>query len=219
MPGRFDVPHEIEQLDPERDHQRIVHLSFGYDFPWDSIRALEIALYRTYCVPSISALLDRTGEFRERHPAPLRRHLDPRRRDVRMGLRERPRQGSARADELGARPLQDRERRFSLRALDVHLRAGSVDRRVWLAADVPQRAARLLLLLARNRHAHGHHRTFPRRTRRSRRGAAPTNGSSSASPRPTSASARRRAICSSPGSRASSRRSFATASTRCSTSR
>ena len=63
MPGRFDVLHEIERLDPERDHQRIVHLSFGYDFPWDSIRALEIALYRTYCVPSISALLDRTGEF------------------------------------------------------------------------------------------------------------------------------------------------------------
>ena len=66
MPGRFDVLREIERLDPERDHQRIVHLSFGYEFPWDSIRALEIALYRTYCVPTISALLDRTGEFRER---------------------------------------------------------------------------------------------------------------------------------------------------------
>lgn len=64
--GRFDILHEIERLDPERDHQRIVHLSFGYDFSWDSIRALEIALYRTYCVPSISALLDRTGEFHER---------------------------------------------------------------------------------------------------------------------------------------------------------
>jgi hypothetical protein len=61
--GRFDVLREIERLDPARDHQRIVHLSFGYEFPWDSIRALEIALYRTYCVPSISALLDRTGEF------------------------------------------------------------------------------------------------------------------------------------------------------------
>jgi hypothetical protein len=66
VPRRFDILHEIERLDPERDHQRIVHLSFGYEFPWDSIRALEIALYRTYCVPSISALLDRTGEFRER---------------------------------------------------------------------------------------------------------------------------------------------------------
>ena len=61
--GRFDRLREIERLDPEQDHQRIVHLSFGYEFPWDSIRALEIALYRTYCVPSISALLDRTAEF------------------------------------------------------------------------------------------------------------------------------------------------------------
>ena len=63
--ARFDILHEIEQLDPVTDHQRIVHLSFGYEFPWDSIRALEIALYRTYCVPSISALLDRTGEFHQ----------------------------------------------------------------------------------------------------------------------------------------------------------
>jgi hypothetical protein len=61
--SRWTVLHTIQTLDPERDHQQIVHLSFGYDFPWDSIRALEIALYRTYCVPSISALLDRTGEF------------------------------------------------------------------------------------------------------------------------------------------------------------
>lgn len=68
VPGRFDILNEIERLDPERDHQRIVHLSFGYDFPWDAIRSLEIALYRTYCVPTISALLDRTGEFRERTP-------------------------------------------------------------------------------------------------------------------------------------------------------
>ncbi len=61
--GRFDILNQIRRLDPERDHQRIMHLSFGYEFPWDSVRALEIALYRTYCVPSISALLDRTGEF------------------------------------------------------------------------------------------------------------------------------------------------------------
>ena len=63
--ARFDILHEIERLDPVTEHQRIVHLSFGYEFPWDSIRALEIALYRTYSVPSISALLDRTGEFHQ----------------------------------------------------------------------------------------------------------------------------------------------------------
>ena len=71
--GRFDVLREIERLDPERDHQRIMHLSFGYEFPWDSVRALEVALYRTYCVPSISALLDRTGEF---HAHAQRRYDD-----------------------------------------------------------------------------------------------------------------------------------------------
>lgn len=64
--GRFDRLHEIERLDPERDCERVMHLSFGYEFCWDSTRALELALYRTYCVPSISGLLDRTGEFAER---------------------------------------------------------------------------------------------------------------------------------------------------------
>lgn len=71
--GRFDNLHEIERLDPERDCQRIVHLTFGYEFPWDTVRALEVALYRTYCVPSISALLDRSGEF---HRAAQRRYDD-----------------------------------------------------------------------------------------------------------------------------------------------
>lgn len=63
MRSRFSVLREIERLDPERDDEQIVHLSYGYEFSWDSIRALEVALYRTYCVPSISGLLDRTGEF------------------------------------------------------------------------------------------------------------------------------------------------------------
>jgi hypothetical protein len=72
-PSRWNVLAEIDRLDPARDHQRIVHLSFGYDFSWDSMRALEIALFRTYCVPSISALLDRTAEFRQ---APQRRYDD-----------------------------------------------------------------------------------------------------------------------------------------------
>jgi hypothetical protein len=65
--------HEIESLDPERDHRRIYHLFVGWEFPWDVTRALELALYRTFCVPSIAELLDRTGEFRER---PQRRYDD-----------------------------------------------------------------------------------------------------------------------------------------------
>lgn len=64
--GRYDILHEIQSLDPVKDHCQIYHLMVGYEFPWDTVRALEIALYRTYCVPSISALLDTTGEFRLR---------------------------------------------------------------------------------------------------------------------------------------------------------
>jgi hypothetical protein len=39
----------------------------GELFPWDITRALELALLKTFCVPSIAGLLDRTGEF-ERRP-------------------------------------------------------------------------------------------------------------------------------------------------------
>lgn len=56
---------EIQSLDPAKDHCRIVHLMTGYEFPWDVVRALEIALLRTFCSPSISGLLHRTGEFRK----------------------------------------------------------------------------------------------------------------------------------------------------------
>jgi hypothetical protein len=63
---RPTVLDQIRSLDPEADHERIVFLSCCYEFPFDTTRALEFALYRTYCVPSISALLDRTGEFRQR---------------------------------------------------------------------------------------------------------------------------------------------------------
>jgi hypothetical protein len=57
---------EIAGLDPERDAARIVHLLACYEFPWDMTRSLEIALLRTFSVPAVSALLDRTGEFRTR---------------------------------------------------------------------------------------------------------------------------------------------------------
>jgi hypothetical protein len=63
---RSHVFDEIRALDPVRDHQRIVFLSTCYDFSFDTTRALEFALFRTFCVPSIAALLDRTGEFGQR---------------------------------------------------------------------------------------------------------------------------------------------------------
>ena len=64
--SRYAVFQAIQKLDPEKDHQRIVFLSSCYDFPFDTTRALEFALFRTFCVPSIAALLDRTGEFQKR---------------------------------------------------------------------------------------------------------------------------------------------------------
>lgn len=67
MPDRWANVRRITALDPERDAQEILRVSAGYEFPWDYVRALEFALFRTYCVPSISALLAVTGEF-ERRP-------------------------------------------------------------------------------------------------------------------------------------------------------
>jgi hypothetical protein len=62
-PQRFAIAEEVARLDPERDHQRIVFLVGSYDFPFDTQRALEMALFRTFAVPSISRLLQQTGQF------------------------------------------------------------------------------------------------------------------------------------------------------------
>lgn len=60
------VRQELAQLDPVRDHQRMVHLLVAYEFPFDITRSLELALFHTYASPRVSGLLARTGEF-ERH--------------------------------------------------------------------------------------------------------------------------------------------------------
>ena len=57
---------EINTLDPKVDYERICFLLSAYEFSWDIEKALEFALFRTYAVPSISALLSWTGEFRDR---------------------------------------------------------------------------------------------------------------------------------------------------------
>jgi hypothetical protein len=54
---------EIRRLDPVADHSRIVYLDTCFEFPWDTTRSLELALFRTFAVPSIAELLDSTGEF------------------------------------------------------------------------------------------------------------------------------------------------------------
>ena len=57
---------EIRTLDPERDCRRIVYLDVFHEFPFDTTRALELAFFKTFAVPSIAELLDSTGEFVER---------------------------------------------------------------------------------------------------------------------------------------------------------
>ncbi len=64
---------EIRGLDPVVDHSRIVYLDTCFEFPWDTTRALELALFRTFAVPSVAALLDSTGEFAR---APQKRYDD-----------------------------------------------------------------------------------------------------------------------------------------------
>jgi hypothetical protein len=70
---RPSILDEIRVLDPQVDHERIVFLCTCYEFPFDMTRALEFALFRTFCVPSISALLDRTGQFQR---GPQKRYDD-----------------------------------------------------------------------------------------------------------------------------------------------
>jgi hypothetical protein len=60
---RFDRLQQILSLDADRDCETIYRLLAEYEFPWDITKALEFALFRTYAVPSIGRLLDRTGEF------------------------------------------------------------------------------------------------------------------------------------------------------------
>ncbi|QHA09479.1 DUF2236 domain-containing protein [Streptomyces broussonetiae] len=53
----------MRRLDPVADAVEIYRLSAVFEFPWDYTRALELALYRTYAVPSIGRLLAETAEL------------------------------------------------------------------------------------------------------------------------------------------------------------
>jgi hypothetical protein len=91
MGGRYAVRDLVQTLDPEQDHWRIYRLTAQVEFPWDITRALELAPYRTFTVPSVAAVLDGTGEFplraQKRYDdtslrarAAVERRLPPRRR-------------------------------------------------------------------------------------------------------------------------------------------
>jgi hypothetical protein len=54
---------KIESMHPKKDAWEIVRLSVFYEFPWDFNRALELALYKTFAVPSIAKILHNTKQF------------------------------------------------------------------------------------------------------------------------------------------------------------
>lgn len=68
-----EVLPKILAMSPESDHQEIARLSAGIDFPWDTRRAYEIALLKTFAVPESSRLLVSTREFLDRT---VKRHDD-----------------------------------------------------------------------------------------------------------------------------------------------
>jgi len=63
---RFERLEQIRRMDPCKDASEIYRLSSAYEFPWDYTRSLELALYRTYAVPSIGRLLAETAELTQR---------------------------------------------------------------------------------------------------------------------------------------------------------
>ena len=54
---------KITSLHPKKDAWEIVRLTVFYEFPWDFNRALELALYKTFAVPSIVKILHNTKQF------------------------------------------------------------------------------------------------------------------------------------------------------------
>ncbi|TGK00796.1 DUF2236 domain-containing protein [Leptospira semungkisensis] len=63
MFNRLKVLEQINQLDPEKDFQKIVFLAGSYDFPQDVEISLAISFFRTFAVPSISKILNTTKQF------------------------------------------------------------------------------------------------------------------------------------------------------------
>jgi hypothetical protein len=61
-----EVLQEIRRLDPVIDHQRIAFLTSLQEFPWDTTRSLELALFRAFAVAKGTGLLAGTGEFTQR---------------------------------------------------------------------------------------------------------------------------------------------------------
>ncbi len=63
---RADTTDTTDTSDPRRDCEKIARRLGTVEFPWDTTRSLELALFRTFASPRIGGLLHRTGEFEAR---------------------------------------------------------------------------------------------------------------------------------------------------------
>ncbi|MBL7827935.1 MAG: DUF2236 domain-containing protein [Saprospiraceae bacterium] len=63
---RYAIRDYIATLDAKVDCQEIGYLLFSYEFPWDTTRSLEFALFRVFGVAKGTPLLAQTGEFLQR---------------------------------------------------------------------------------------------------------------------------------------------------------
>ena len=63
---RFAIRDYVATLDARADCQEIAYLLNNYEFPWDTTRSLEFALFRVFGVAKGSPLLVQTGEFVQR---------------------------------------------------------------------------------------------------------------------------------------------------------
>jgi hypothetical protein len=64
--NKFAIRDYLLTLDAKDDCQQIMYLSTCYEFPWDTTRALEFALFRVFGVAKGTPLLVSTGEFVQR---------------------------------------------------------------------------------------------------------------------------------------------------------
>ena len=63
----------VEALDERRDRHAIITHALYVDFPFLSVASIDFALFRTFCIPSISAILRASAQF---HADPGKRYDD-----------------------------------------------------------------------------------------------------------------------------------------------
>lgn len=107
MRDRYATLRQLRSLDPKSDHEKIHRISSDREFPWDYGRGLEVAIWRTCCVPSISSVLDGSGEFA--------RHAQKRYDDTRILLGEMVRGGyDSERGRQALRQINQAHRRFTI---------------------------------------------------------------------------------------------------------